>query len=646
MKSPTTLIIALVFGVIQLLVPLEGLQPLNPLSRSFDTTSVNCRYTPSSLFLQNEREVLEKELSDTKEAIDRLDALEAAIKEENADLNPLSEQVGKIEGELKELSSTPLSPEGLSMPDYKRSVLTFAKLPISLKLGLYIALGMSTKSAPYPNASDYPEIVSQLQEQRITLTIEKIEDGVAEAQGRLKIRNMMPKPTPGDLANLELDDKTQAMLSELLDGKSVDRAQNDNVINQMLGRVTRKDNITATAQDLDVLLNALEDKTVFAVRGTPEEIPGGYVVRGASRKDNAEELISSIDSKLPFNWGAQVSYMPDITRSGFEQQQEGEPNPVELAATSTPVLILLNKDFSPQNAFIRPLSTIIALITTLYYGINVFAGNPEMSAKLASGDFGSFEQFNTQILQVLAPIAATQIIHQLGHYAIATKDKFEISAPILIPYAEQLPNLGIRTDIKSSPPNLKSLFDFAFIGPFLGLTTAIVFLAYGLQVTATATPEMLQTFPTLSVADIRCSTLGGSIVDFILGGSNGAVTNLGLDNVVRLHPFAVAGFASLLIQALELLPLGASDGGRMSLALFGRTGNVLIGGSVWFALFFGTLFLGAASKDLLLGIWVVSNFAQNDMEIPSREEVTDVDVYRSLAGFSLWFVAILAVVPL
>lgn len=643
MHSLKLLIVAVVFGVIQLSVPLEGLQQFNPRSRSYDKRKIACRRFPTLLSSQNDPDVLEKELSDAKDAIGRLDALKAAIKEEDADLVPLSEKVDKIENELNDLFVTPLSPEGFSLADYKLSVLTFAQLPISIKLGLYIALGLSTEVAPYPKASDYPEIVAQLHEQRALLTVDKIEDSVDQAQTRLKNRSMPKSMQEGDVDNVE--EKAQAIVSELLEGKNVDTLQKENLVKQVLGRVTRKEDNSATAQDLDVLLNALNDKTVFAVRGDAEEIPGGYIVRGANRKETVKELINSIDSKVPSDWDAQVSYISDLTKKGFETPE----SPMDPFPVADPVLLLLKKDVSPESGFVRILSTAIALTTTLYFGLNVCANDADLSAKLAqvgeSGDFTIFDQLSSQIFQVLVPVAVTQIVHQLGHSAIATKDKFKISAPVLVPFTAQLPNLGFRTDIKSSPPNLTSLFDFAFIGPFLGLTTSLVFLLYGLLATTSATPEMVQNFPALSVADIRVSTLGGSIVDFMLGGSNGAITGQELSNVLRLHPFAVGGFVSLLVQAFELIPLGSTDGGRMSLALFGRTGNVLVGGTVWFAIFLGTLFLDNASKDILLGVWVVNNFAQNDMEIPSREEVTNVDLVRGFAGLSLWFVAILAIVP-
>mmetsp|Transcript_15926 Transcript_15926/g.23427 ORF Transcript_15926/g.23427 Transcript_15926/m.23427 type:complete len:642 (-) Transcript_15926:428-2353(-) len=624
--------------------PIAAFQLINSLSVRFDPKAGRRGKLESSLFVKSDREMLENEMYETKEAISRLDDLEAAINEEDSDLTILTEEVKTIEEQLNNLSSAPLPPEGLSMPEYKRSVLAYAKLPVSLKLGLYLALGMNTDTSPYPKASDYAEIVSQLHEKRQTITIQKLEDSVKEAQRLLKIKDSGFKVVqPRDLK--DLDDETQKVISELLDGKSVDQVRNDNAVKQQLGRVTRKDGITATQKDVDILLKTLEDKTVFAVRGEPEEIPGGYIVRGACRKENADDLISEIDKKVPSDWESQVSYMPDMTLEGMLGNYDV---PTEQLSNPDPVLMVLNKDFSTESGWIFQVSSLVAVVTSFYFAVHSYVGNTDLASKLAEsselGDFAALDQFNGQIFSILGPLAIIQIFHELGHFAIATKDKFETGPPALIPMIGPLPNLGFRTDIKTSPRNLTSLFDFAFLGPFLGLFAALFCLTYGLQATVSATPEMMQTFPTISVAELRCSTLASSMVDYFFGG-NGAVTSASLESAVALHPFAVAGFAGILIQALETLPFGATDGGRMSLALFGRAGNIVVGGTTWLFFLVATLFLNSATADFLLGVWIINNFAQNDMEIPCRDETTNVDIFRSIAGFSLWFVAILALVP-
>jgi membrane-associated protease RseP (regulator of RpoE activity) len=204
--------------------------------------------------------------------------------------------------------------------------------------------------------------------------------------------------------------------------------------------------------------------------------------------------------------------------------------------------------------------------------------------------------------------------------------------------------MGFRTDIKSSPPNSTSLFDFSFLGPFFGIISSLLFLVYGLQATISAGPEVVQFFPALTVAQLKMSTLGGGIVDYFLGG-DGVITSQNPSSAILMHPFAVGGFVGLLIQSLEMLPLGSTDGGRISQALFGRSNHVLVGGWTWFALLLSTIFLDSGT-DYIVGAWIINNVAQNDMEVPCREEVSRVDILRGFAAVSLWMVAILALVPM
>eukprot|EP00545_Synedropsis_sp_CCMP1620_P011312 CAMPEP_0119005068 /NCGR_PEP_ID=MMETSP1176-20130426/1510_1 /TAXON_ID=265551 /ORGANISM="Synedropsis recta cf, Strain CCMP1620" /LENGTH=627 /DNA_ID=CAMNT_0006956835 /DNA_START=23 /DNA_END=1906 /DNA_ORIENTATION=+ len=609
-----------------------GFQCLVP----FSSNRLNLSITRTTLFVQEDRDVWEKELEDTKMAIGRLDALEAAVKEDDSDLEQLSEEMDQVEQEISQLSFTPLCPKGLSMEDYKLAIRAYSKQPLSLKLALYTALKMNTVDSPYPTVGQYPEIVAQLYEQRLQLTSQKLEDAMKDAQGKLKVRGSGSIALDGKNPEAE----AQAILAQLLEGKSVDEVQSDNIVKQQLGRKTRKEDKCATAKDLEILMNVLDDKSFFVVRGTPEEVPGGYVVRGANRKKSSQELIEALDAKLPSEWNGAVSYMRDITNSGLDPESGN--------VLEEPVLVLLNKDFSPETNWIQPLSTTIAAVTTFLYGIGIYATNDNVAARLEDlsslGDISGVDWFNGRLVDVLLPLIIIQAMHELGHFLIAQKDKIDISLPTLVPFYGKLPNLGFRTDLKTSPPNLRSLFDFAFIGPLMGIITSIIFLAYGTQMTLLADPETLEFFPALSVGDLKLSTLGVGVVDYLFGGS-GVISSQDPSNMISLHPFAIAGFAGLFIQALEMMPLGSTDGGRMSQSIFGRSGHLVVGGGAWLVLLVATLFIDQ-SGDILLGAWIVNNISQNDMEIPCRNEVETADPFRSAAGFALWFVAVLALVPM
>ena len=134
--------------------------------------------------------------------------------------------------------------------------------------------------------------------------------------------------------------------------------------------------------------------------------------------------------------------------------------------------------------------------------------------------------------------------------------QFKISSPTVLP-AVNLPSFGCNTAIKSSPPSIKSLFDFGFAGPTAGIVVSTILLLAGLQMTIGTTDAATYSyFPALSMELLNFSRLSGSIVDAFLGGA--LSSSLAADTpFLQLHPFAIAGYSGLVVNALNLLPLGS-----------------------------------------------------------------------------------------
>ena len=111
------------------------------------------------------------------------------------------------------------------------------------------------------------------------------------------------------------------------------------------------------------------------------------------------------------------------------------------------------------------------------------------------------------------------------------------------------------TTFKELPKSNDAMFDIAISGPMLGFLASLASLVVGAQLTLSSDPA---TLPCLPVDILRQSTLGGSVVDTIIQGSlyvpDGAPST-GL--MVSLHPLAVAGYISLIVNALALLPVGS-----------------------------------------------------------------------------------------
>ncbi len=61
--------------------------------------------------------------------------------------------------------------------------------------------------------------------------------------------------------------------------------------------------------------------------------------------------------------------------------------------------------------------------------------------------------------------------------------------------------------------------------------------------------------PCLPVNVIRSSSLGGGMIEWLLG--EGLLVSPDPSAVIRLHPLAIAGFVGIMSNALSLLPIGS-----------------------------------------------------------------------------------------
>jgi len=86
----------------------------------------------------------------------------------------------------------------------------------------------------------------------------------------------------------------------------------------------------------------------------------------------------------------------------------------------------------------------------------------------------------------------------------------------------------------------------------------------------------------------------------------------------------------------------ATDGGRMALALFGR-GVKLVFGQLFLVVLF---FLGLFGSDLFLFYFTFVIFFQNGNEIPSRNEVDELDYGRVLVATAAGVLTALTLIPM
>ena len=163
-------------------------------------------------------------------------------------------------------------------------------------------------------------------------------------------------------------------------------------------------------------------------------------------------------------------------------------------------------------------------------------------------------------------LIAILLFHEMGHYVAARYYEVPASLPYFIPFPNLFGTFGAVIKMQGRIPHRKALFDIGIMGPFLGVVVAIPAAFIGI---------MLSDVVDLSTLDpnVRSVSLGDSLLfSFFSHVIHGDVPE-GFD--LRLHPLGFAGWAGLLVTAINLLPIGQLDGGHVIYALFGKKSQVI-----------------------------------------------------------------------
>eukprot|EP00956_Cyclotella_meneghiniana_P033017 scaffold92765_cov67-Cyclotella_meneghiniana.AAC.4 len=370
----------------------------------------------------------------------------------------------------------------------------------------------------------------------------------------------------------------------------------NNFVQNLLPEVTRKEALNEEC--VASFCSDILGRTTFDPTGKPEAVPGGYIIRGTNK-------IHHDDMNDP---------TPSIRQEDADFDEEDEP-----------VLLLTNYDISPSTGAFSMNMDVVDQISKAAQNGEGFNWLIDLSMPIAAG------------------VLCTQLAHEVGHEIVALKDGIKIGTPTLIP-SFSLGLTGAITPIKSPPKNIKSLFDFAMAGPACGIVTSLTLLYIGLEMTAFTDSTSLQQLPSLPASLLRSSTLASGIIEYLLGAGllNSPDPTISL---VKLHPFAIAGFIGLMTNALSLLPIGNTDGGRISVAFFGRSLSRIVQGAAILTLAICGLF-GLDESGIFIFYALYTQFFQKEPEIPCRNETEELDTRRGLLAIAMSVVVALTLFPL
>jgi len=149
--------------------------------------------------------------------------------------------------------------------------------------------------------------------------------------------------------------------------------------------------------------------------------------------------------------------------------------------------------------------------------------------------------------------------HEFGHYFTARAWGASVSLPYFIPAPPPIflfGTLGAVIRMRSPARDRNALMDIAAAGPIAGLLVAIpaLWLGLGWSRVAVVPPGGAMAFGDSLLMRAMVYLMFGRIPE-------------GMD--VFVHPVALAGWVGLFVTALNLIPVGQLDGGRIAYALFG-----------------------------------------------------------------------------
>ncbi len=185
--------------------------------------------------------------------------------------------------------------------------------------------------------------------------------------------------------------------------------------------------------------------------------------------------------------------------------------------------------------------------------------------------------------QFAASLLSILLAHELGHYFMSRYHKTPATLPFFIPFPlSPLGTMGAAILMRGIPKNKRVLFDIGVAGPLAGLVVAVPILFLGLSLSTTG---IIEPNPN---GFLEGNSLLYLLAKFIIFGkmlpepaapqtalywiqyffTGKPVPFGGLD--VFIHPVAFAGWAGILVTALNLIPAGSLDGGHIIYSLFGE----------------------------------------------------------------------------
>ncbi|MBN1303565.1 MAG: site-2 protease family protein [Anaerolineales bacterium] len=250
------------------------------------------------------------------------------------------------------------------------------------------------------------------------------------------------------------------------------------------------------------------------------------------------------------------------------------------------------------------------------------------------------------------------LAHEFGHYLVSRYYDNNATLPFFIPlpFISPFGTMGAVIHMKERLKNRRVLFDIGAAGPLAGMIVAIPILFYGLSLSKVGPIETPMPGFTIMLEGNSLFYLFAKYLTFgkllpqpmEYGGISPLLywvkyffTGLplpigGVD--VQIHSVAFAGWAGLLVTALNLIPVGTLDGGHVVYALFGEKARKAFPFIMAALVALGFLFTG-------WWLWAGLLYFFGRVHAEPHDQITRLDPARKLVAVVVVIIFILTFTP-
>ncbi|MEO0456246.1 MAG: site-2 protease family protein, partial [Cyanobacteria bacterium P01_A01_bin.114] len=355
-----------------------------------------------------------------------------------------------------------------------------------------------------------------------------------------------------------------------------------------------------SADDLAAIEGVFGIDTFFRTETTPYQ--SGAFFRGNLRgqpAETVEQLNAALESRLG-----------DRYRLFLIEGPEGKPVMVALPSRDDP---------KPATRPQKVLAVALAIAT--------LATSLETGGILQGFDFFQNLDRWRETLPVALGVTAVLVAHEIGHRWQAQRHQIKLSWPFFLP-AWQLGSFGAFTRFESLLPNRSILFDIAFAGPAFGGILSVILLLAGLVMSHPGSQFQIP------AEFFQGSVLVGALARIVLGSALQA-------DIIDIHPLTIVGWLGLVITALNVMPAGQLDGGRIVQSIYGRrvAGRATVVTLILLALV-------SLVNPLALYWAALILFLQRDLERPCLDDLSEPDDARAGLALLILFMMLATLLPL